>query len=133
MRDADTPWLVNLCKRRYSDRYDSTAAEMWFTNVVLKGPMLFYPARTEHAFAITMLSVKPWLPAEINAEVVFLCADTGCMWEAIELARDSIEWARRRKCVHWSLPQAETGFDLTPIARRVGAKDRSPRYTLELT
>ena len=105
---------------------------MWFSNVVLRGPMLFYPARTDNAFCISMLSVKPWLPAEINCEVVFLCADTGSMWEALELARDSIAWATRRKCSHWTLPQAETGLDLAPLAHRLGADTLSPRFTMEL-
>ena len=36
MNEGDIDWLIDICKRRYSDHYDSTGAEGWFRNIVLK-------------------------------------------------------------------------------------------------
>ena len=62
--EGDVPWLVDLCKRRYSNRYDSMASEAWFRNIVLKGPMIFLPVRTDNAFLI----------AEINGDEMYFNA-----------------------------------------------------------
>jgi hypothetical protein len=131
MREEDLPWLSYLCKKRYSDRYDEEGTINWFRNICLKGPLLFQPIRTDNAFCITMLSVLPWLPAEWEANVVFICADVGAGWDAIHLLRASIEWGRKRKAHRWRL-MSETDFDLAPLAKRLGATELSPRYSLRL-
>jgi hypothetical protein len=131
MNEGDTPWLVDLCKRRYAEHYDAPGAEGWFRNIVLKSPLMFYPARTEHAFVITMLACEPWLPSDFTANAVFTCADDGAMWEVIPLLRDSIVWARKRRCVSWRM-WSDTDYDVSPLARRVGATEALPRYALRL-
>lgn len=125
--EADVPWLVNLCKRRYSNRYDSSTTENWFRNVVLKSPMTFYATRSENAFQISMLSIMPWSPAEPECSAIFACADEGAMWEEVKLLRDSIEWARKRRCSMWRL-SSDTDADFVALAKRLGADEISPRY-----
>ena len=131
MQEEDLPWLSQLCKRRYSDRYDEEGTVNWFRNICLKGPLLFQPIRTNNAFCITMLSVLPWLPAEWEANVVFLCADDHAHWEAIHLLRASIEWGKKRRATRWRMV-SETDYDLAPLAKRVGAKELTPRFSLDL-
>jgi hypothetical protein len=131
LTEADLPWLNVLCHRKYSARYDEQSTELWFRNTVLKNAILFYPIRTENAFTISMLSVNPWLPGEFECHNIFTCADTGCIWEVVTLFRASIAWATKRKVTWWRL-NSETDFDLAPLARRVGAKDLSPRLSLRL-
>lgn len=129
LTENDLPWLIYLCKKRYSNRFDSSTTENWFRNIVLKSPMTFYPTRTENAFQITMLSVMPWLPAEPEANVIFVCADTGGMWEALRLLRDSIEWAKGRKCSIWRLT-SDTEHEFPGVAKRLGCQEISPRYLI---
>jgi hypothetical protein len=131
LTENDIQWLIFLGKKRYGDRWDQATTEGWFRNIVLKSPMMFRPVRTANAFAISMLSTLPWLPSEFEANVVFVCADEGCMWEAFKLMRDSIEWAKKRRCVRWRM-QSDTEVDLYQMALRLGAKQISPRFTLEL-
>jgi hypothetical protein len=131
MHEDDIPWLVDLCKKRYSSRYDSPGAEGWFRNIVLKSPLMFYPTRTTSAFTITMLACEPWLPVEFTANVVFTCAEDGEMWQVVPLLRDSIAWARRRRCVAWRM-WSDTDYDVGALARRVGAVEVLPRHTLRL-
>lgn len=131
MTADDLPWLDYLCKKRYSHKYDADSTAAWFLNIVLKSPMIFFACRTQDAFAITLISVVPWLPNNIEANLVFICADDGCMWQAVRLLRSSIDWAKRRKCTLWRV-SSDTDFDLAPLARRLGAKELSPRFVMEL-
>ena len=127
--EHDIPWLNYICKKRYSNRYDSSTTENWFRNIVLKSPMTFYATRMSDAFQISMLSVMPWLPAEPECIELFVCADDGKMWQALKLLRDSIDWARKRRCAMWRL-SSDTDSDLVGLAKRLGVTEISPRYTI---
>lgn len=131
MHEGDLPWLAYLCKKRYSHKYDQEGTEGWFRNIVLKAPLLFYPARTDNAFTVTMLSCVPWLPTEWAADMVFTCADNGAMWEVLSLLRASIDWARRRRASVWRI-MSDTEYDVSALARRMGASEIMPRYVLRL-
>jgi hypothetical protein len=130
LTENDLPWLIFLCKKKYESRYDPISTEQWFRNIVLKSPLMFLPVRMPNSFMICMLSTLPWIPSEFDCNVVFICADDGHMWEAMKLLRHSIEWAKKRKCKRWRLC-SDTETDLTMMARRVGAWEISPRYTIE--
>lgn len=129
LTEADIPWLVYLCKKKYSNRYDSATTENWFRNVVLKSPMTFYATRTDAAFQISMLSIMPWFPAEPECSAIFACAEDGALWDVIKLMRDSIEWARRRRCSMWRL-SSDTAADFEHLAKRLGATEIAPRYVI---
>lgn len=129
--EGDVNWMLELGDRRYPGRYDRLGTQMWFLNIVLKGPMMFLPIRTDNSFLIAMLSTTPWMPATPEANVVLVCAEEGHMWEAIMLLRASIEWAKRRKCSLWRL-SSETDFDLAAIAHKLGATEANVRYVKRL-
>ena len=127
--DFDIPWMLELGDRRYPGRYDRMGTEMWVRGIVMKGPMMFLPIRSDNAFLIAMLSTTPWVPQTPEANVVLVCADDGFMWEAVTLLRASIAWARQRRCSLWRI-SSETDFDLQPIAFKLGAREENGRYVL---
>ena len=127
MTENDLPFLKELCLRRYGNQYAPVETEAWFKNIVLKAPLLFNAVRTEHAFCISMLSILPWLPNDIECNVIFICSDDGYGWEAVRLLRYSMTWAKERKCSRWYLA-SETEYDIGPIAKRAGTKEITPRY-----
>ena len=131
MTETDIPWLKYLGQKRYHEAFDLEGTEGWFRNIVLKGPLMFYPVRTDNAFLIAMLSCCPWTPSLFECNVILVCADDGAMWDALTLLRGSINWARRRQCVIWRL-SSDTDYELSPLARRVGATELSPRFVLRL-
>ena len=132
MHDGDIAWMHQLAIKRYDlKKYDAVTTEVWFRNTVLKSPLLFYPARTERAFTITMISFLPWLPGEFEANVILACADFDANLDIIRLLRDSIEWSRRRRITTWRIC-SDTVYDVASIARRVGATEIAPRYCLRL-
>lgn len=131
LTENDCSWMLELGDRRYPDRYDRLGTEQWYRNIVLKGPMMFLPIRTDNAFLIAMLSTTPWMPQTPECNVVLVCAEEGHMWEAIMLLRASIAWAKNRKCSLWRL-SSETDFDLAPIAHKLGATEANVRYVKRL-
>jgi len=131
MTKDDLPWLIDLCKDRYGPRYDEQSTISWYLNCVLPTPILFYPSRTNNAFCISMLQCTPWLPAEFEVNVMFICAERGAMWQALTLLHSSIEWAKQRNAVCWRLT-SETDFDLAPFAKRLGATEVTSRFTLRI-
>ena len=131
MTADDLPWLLTLCERRYSARYDSKTTQAWYINLVLKNPQLYLAERTDHAFCITHIYVLPFTGKDIIADVMFLCAEEGTMWDTVRLMRSSIDWAKERNGRKWQIA-SDTDFDLTPLAKRVGAKFLAPRCVLDL-
>ena len=123
--------MQELGDRRYPGRYDRLGTEMWVRNIVLKGPMMFLPIRSDHAFLIAMLSTTPWMPATPECNITLVCAEEGKMSEAVMLLRASIEWAKRRLCSLWRL-SSETDFDIGPIAHKLGATEANVRYVKRL-
>jgi hypothetical protein len=131
MTEADLPWLTQLCRKRYSHKYDAEATQGWYSNIVMKSPLMFYPVRSADAFCITMLSVVPWLASDLDANVVFICCDEGCMWQGLRLLRCSIDWAKRRRATVWRL-SSDTEYDFKALAMRLGATEISPRFAKQL-
>ena len=131
LTEADIPWMLDLGRRRYSNRFDLMATEAWFRNIVLRAPLVFLPVRLESAFLIAALNIIPWVPGELEANVVLVVADDGAMWQALDLLRFSIDWAKKRRATEWRLT-SETEVELGPFAKRLGAKELSPRYCLRL-
>jgi hypothetical protein len=131
LSETDLQWLEYLFRKKYSSQYDHGTTRNWYVNTVLKSPLMFYPIRLDNSFAISMLSCVPWLPNDFECHVVACCADDGAMWEVIRLLRDSIRWARYRKCKVWRL-SSDTENDLANIARRMGVTEISPRFSMRL-
>jgi len=131
LSENDIQWLHSLCRKKYKVDYDKKTTENWYVNTVLKAPLMFHPARLANSFCISMLSCVPWLPNDFECHIVLCCADDGAMWEAVKLLRDSIRWAKYRKCKVWKLT-SDTANDFANIARRLGVTEVSPRFTLEL-
>jgi hypothetical protein len=125
------PWMLGLAQRRYSNRFDFQAGELWVKGIVLRQPMVFLPIRTDNAFCIGMISANPWLPAEWHAHIAMVAAEEGKMWDAMALLRESVEWAKRRKCVDWRM-NSQTSFDLAPMARRLGAVEDPGCWKVDL-
>jgi hypothetical protein len=92
---------------------------------------LYYAARTDKAFLVAFLQIKPWLPADPEVTVSILCAEEDAGWDPIRLCRASMVWARKRNAIKL-LIATETTYDLKPIALRLGAEEQPAHYQIEL-
>jgi hypothetical protein len=127
---ADLPWAYQLCKRRYPRNYDADTTAKWFVNRVLSNPLQFHAIRSDHAFVICQIEAWPWTGRELECSVMFTCVEEnvrGAIYEALELHRQSQEWAYQHGAYRWHL-WSDTSFDLGPMARRLGCEQVSSRY-----
>ena len=131
LTEDDLPWLVNLGQRRYSTAFDAFSTEMWFRNNVLKSPLIFFPARTDHAFTICMIITDAWLPGLRICNNLLLNSEEGAVWEEITLMRAAVEWARKRQCAEYRI-WSDTEVDLSAAAVRVGAQPTAVRHAVKL-
>lgn len=133
MTRDDSAWLDDLCRRRYSNHYDPVSTLAWFLNTVLPNPMKICAVRTANAFLIVTLSVDPWTPTVLIADVTFICADDDAMWQAMHLLRWGLAWARKRKVAIFRLGVAfDNRTQLHAIAKRLGFEERHPIYIFDL-
>jgi hypothetical protein len=129
--EADLPWLHYLFAKRYGERYDADTTARWFKLVVIPEALNFYAARTEDAFIGALTTVLPWLPGEPEVNVIAICADDDAGWQVITLLRASIAWARKRNAARWRIC-SDTEYDLRPLALRVGAREITSRFEIDL-
>lgn len=127
--ESDLPWLHSIFRRRYPN-HDAHTTERWFLSFALKDANMF-AARTDDAFLVAMMVVLPWLPGDPEVNVVCICADDDAGWQVIKLLRSSIEWSRKRNAARWRL-NSDTGYDVRPMAMRVGAHEVNPRFEIDL-
>jgi hypothetical protein len=94
---------------------------------VFDNPWLYYAIRTDDAVLIALLSCYPWHPSDMECHVLIVA---GKAWQVLPLLRDSLAWAKGRKCVSWNFTSA-TAHDFAPLMKRIGAQ-REDRYQIEL-
>ena len=124
--------MTDICVRRYPQNYDLKTTERWLKQTVLPQSLIYYAARTDDAFCVSMVAVAPWTPSDFRCEVCIIGADVGHVWQCIPLLKASIAWARGRKCVSWHCDSA-TSQEIGPLMKRVGATAIEPRYRMELS
>jgi hypothetical protein len=124
-------WMRGLFTRRYPNNYDATTTEQWMREIVLRGPMQFQAVRTDDALCISLCTSYPWLPNDKEVSVIVILADLGKMWQTLPLLRCSIAWAKSRNATLWRF-SSETPQDCVPLMKRLGVKQDTPRFKLEL-
>ena len=123
----DMPWLSYLGRKRYPKKFDAEMTEQWFRVNVLPNPLMYYACRTDNAFCIVFVTTFPWLPADPELNLSFLCADEGAIWEAVDCYRDCLEFAKRRGVKKWDIGSI-TDYNLRSIAKRIGANEERIHY-----
>lgn len=131
MTADDLPWIAELARRRYPQRYDETTMAGWLLNTVFRNPHVYLAIRTEEAGVIAYMQVMPWLAPEPDVDVMFVFAEQGAVWQALELLRASIRWAKKHRAARWRL-SSDTEYDFGPLAKRLGAQQLTSRYVMEL-
>lgn len=125
----DLPWLLSLASERYR-HFDPGRTLLWLMGALQNKDGLVI--RTSDAFSIASILTPAWHPKESECHVLFLCAAVGAHWQAISLLRETIRFARERKCVRWWF-SSETEHAIDQLARRVGAEPAVMRYKLDLS
>jgi hypothetical protein len=116
---SDLAWVVGLGMQRYGNHYDAGGGLEALTQAMrLKSAIAW---RTDHGFLIGNIVTTLWAPKFPTLHCLAICTEEGHHWEAIELLRESIEWARKRGCRRWLL-NSDTDHRIDALAFRVGAQ-----------
>ena len=128
MTPEDVPWALSLAHRRYSQGYDPGGGLLAFLDAI-KSPRQL-ALRSDNGFLGAQIAWPPWRPQQRDCMVVVLCTEEGHHWEAVQMLRYSVVWAREQKCTRWFLG-GDGEKSLAALARRVGAGSM-PVYRIEL-
>ncbi len=127
---ADADWLLDLgCEcYRWIDRPASAA----FVDRLLRNPDAI-ALRGEHSMAFGLLYRRPENPAEISCDLLFVASRQRRFWDRevddILTALDSESRARGATKL-WIV---STTVDLSPVARRIGARRVGSVHVMEAT
>jgi len=111
--------------------FDGDTAQAWLANTVIPNPMLWLTVRSSDGFLIAFLKSVPWLPDVKTCSVITVCCDFGKVWQALPLLRASLAWAKHRGAASWEY-ESDTGIEIGPLVRRLGAATKEPRYVIDL-
>ena len=128
MTPEDVPWALSLAHRRYSQGYDPGGGLLAFLDGI-KSPRQL-ALRSNNGFLGAQIAWPPWRPQQRDCMVVVICTEEGHHWEAVQMLRYSVVWAREQKCTRWFLG-GDGEKSLAALARRVGAGSM-PVYRIEL-
>ena len=119
MKPEDVPWALSLAHKRYKAGYDPGGGLLAFMAAIQLPSQL--ALRNDHGFLGAQILFPPWRPQQRDCMVVVICTEEGHHWEAVQMLRYSLVWAREQKCSRWFLGGDGEDKSLAVLAHRVGA------------
>jgi hypothetical protein len=122
----DVPDMLRIAVSCYPEFNQRKAVE-WGQGALLNPEMAFF--RTDNCWgAVTTASL--WYEDKPRAVVAFLAGSHGKAWEAVQVLRAMIGWARDHGAASFSFGE-ETGMRMSALAKRVGAVEDRPSFRLD--
>jgi hypothetical protein len=120
---------MDIARESYGS-FDEVAALKWGVNTMLNPDVAFF--RTDRAWGASGLVPVFYEPKGTRAAMLFLAARKGAAWEACQILRAMLAWAQSRGAAMYLFGE-ETGMNLAPLAKRVGAVVDRPSYRVDLS
>ena len=124
----DIAWAMSLAHQRYKKIFDPGHALTVLTMAMRLPTALAW--RTDHGFLIANIVASVWHPQRRALHILAVCVEEGHHWEAVELLRASVRWAREQGWQKWWLT-SESEHKVDALARRIGGR-AYPHYVIEL-
>ena len=123
---SDVDWFVETCHRYYGDRIkDLAACKKWAENHMHNQNVIF--VRTDESFGIATLASNFF---DLQPIVTFHFFG-GKIWEIRPIFNTIIQWGRDNNAKELYFC-ASTGYNIEPLAKRMGAIPFYPTYFLKL-
>ncbi len=123
---SDFPWILELAEKAFPNIDKKDAAKFLFYS--LEKPN-FLVIRTDHAFGCALFEPWPFNTNEIHAHEIFLISDGTQGWDAYNIAKEMVNWARHNNC---DIMQFEPKSQLGSVMKRLGFATEQPSYRLNL-
>lgn len=128
---ADLPWVLSLGYECYGP-YDPGGVLQFLLGAINNPNILAIRSEDKNAALAAHINIPPWYPKSPECNVLLVCARKGSHWQAVKLLRESVAWARLRGCVIWRF-HSDSVHDVGALAKRVGARNDTARYIMDLT
>ena len=127
----DFDLIIAIAKAAYADAegVDVAGCRAWAAQVVLRPDVLIVVG--ERCFAVGSVSATFYRPDVRKGYMLFLAGLPGAVFEECAALRYLISWAKERGAQSFHFGE-QTGVNLAPIARRVGATVDRPSYVVEM-
>jgi hypothetical protein len=122
----EVPWAISLATRRYPP-FDPVSSERWLRSILDREDTAVLT--NGRAIAVVGWYVSFRYPSKRLGKFVFLISEPGSL-HGYRIFRNGVDWLRDQGC-EWIDFDGETLTDLTPFARRIGAKQMPPSFRLE--
>jgi len=120
--EADFDRIIGMARAVYADDFDEQATRQWGLEA-LRSPKVLI-AVGERGFGVAGVSAPFYAPRRLRGIMMFLASTGAAGYEPCAILRYMVTWAKERGAVSFAFGE-ETGVNLEPLARRVGAsKDR---------
>lgn len=124
---ADIPFLLALGATKYPD-YPHTESEAWLNASIPHSNGIIW-LRSETGSAMAELLHRFWETAPSVWRLVFLATADPAHLEGYRLLKTVIKLARAQGATEFQF-DSDTGVDFSPFAKRLGAVNRPPAFTV---
>jgi hypothetical protein len=124
----DIPDCIAIARACYPP-FDEAEAREWGTKAMLDKSTAFF--RDDDAWGCCAIS-KLFYEAKPRCAMLFLAVRRGAVWQACKVVKAMVAWSKSKGASGFHFGE-ETGMDLSPIAKRVGAKLDRPSYKVDFS
>lgn len=124
----DIPFLLDVARSAYGARFESGAAATFIARALGEPSMIVL--RGEHGGAVASMT-RSFYDSAPRAYLLFIASrpGRGLLGEGVALVRAVDAWRRERGAIALHFGE-DTGVNLAPIARRLGAAVDRPSYVI---
>ena len=128
----DIPWLLELARNRY-DGVNIESIGHWIDGAADNTNLLFI--RTDHAAVSAAVFYPVYAPDKPKGGTLYIVSEKPAPWQVLALLKYARGWAKSKGCRGEKAftIDSTTGYDIAPLALRLGAKPVSVTYALEIT
>lgn len=127
---ADIPAILAISRDSYTIVSDWEQTEAWMHRMINHPDCMF--VLSDNGYGVATLMAPFWAPGDLQGHMVILASRSGSSgMQGCALVRAMASWAKSRGAKVFRFG-SETGIDLGPIARRLGARQNAPNYTMDL-
>ena len=126
----DIPRILEMADSAYPEQeWDAESVARW-GEVALQSPNVLCLVG-DRAFGLSTVTSPFYNPKLVRGYMVFLAGVEGCGWEPCKILRAMVSWALQEKGAASYHLGEQTGIDLSPLAKRVGAALDSASYVVK--
>ena len=125
--EDDAPHLLAIAAYAYPE-FDLAASIQWAEGAFQNPDIGIWVG--ERTLGVSAVSAPFYKPSQRRGVMLFLAAEPGAGYEPVKMLRTMVEWCLFEKGAESFHAGEDTGINLEPLMRRIGATLDRPSYTV---